>query len=63
MFSEVLCDDLDVNPSLFVPLISQAIRAQIESVPNNQPVILSEQGDQRVIIKVCIAFEFKLDKI
>jgi len=54
MFSEVLCDDLDVNPSLFVPLISQAIRAQIESVPNNQPVILSEQGDQRVIIKLNI---------
>jgi len=54
MFSEVLCDDLDVNPSLFVPLISQAIRAQIESVPNNEPVILSEQGDQRVIIKLNI---------
>lgn len=52
MFSEVLCDDLDINPTTFVPLISQAIRSQIEAFPTDENLILSEQGDQRVIIKL-----------
>lgn len=52
MFAEVLCDDLDINPTTFVPLISQAIRSQIEAFPSDENLILSEQGDQRVIIKL-----------
>lgn len=53
MFAEVLCDDLEINTVTFVPLISQAIRTQIEAFP--PPVrdgILSDQADQRVILKV-----------
>jgi len=52
MFAEVLCDDLDVNPGTFVPLIAQAIRSQIEAFPTSDNLILSDQADQRVIIKV-----------
>ena len=51
MFAEVLCDDLDINPLNFVPLIAQAIRTQIEAFPSDDS-ILSEQTDQRVILKV-----------
>jgi len=52
MFAEVLCDDLDVNPGTFVPLIAQAIRSQIEAFPTSDNLILSDQADQRVIIKL-----------
>ena len=51
MFAEVLCDDLDLSPTTFVPLIAQAIRTQIEAFPTESG-ILSEQADQRVILKV-----------
>lgn len=50
MFSEILCDDLDLNPLTFVPAIASAIRQQIESYPTDS--ILEDQSDQRVIIKV-----------
>ena len=53
MFAEVLCDDLDLSPTTFVPLIAQAIRTQIEAFPTESG-ILSEQSDQRVILKVGI---------
>ncbi|KAG8146489.1 hypothetical protein E2320_012809, partial [Naja naja] len=49
MFSEILCDDLDLNPLTFVPAIASAIRQQIESYPTDS--ILEDQSDQRVIIK------------
>lgn len=52
MFSEILCDDLDLNPLTFVPAIASAIRQQIESYPTDS--ILEDQSDQRVIIKVII---------
>lgn len=51
MFAEVLCDDLDLTPLNFVPLIAQAIRTQIEAFPSESS-LLSEQTDQRVILKV-----------
>ncbi|KAK6625929.1 SWI/SNF- matrix-associated actin-dependent regulator of chromatin subfamily B member 1-A [Polyplax serrata] len=51
-FAEVLCDDLDLNPMTFVPAISQAIRQQLEAYPTDN--ILSEQNDQRVIVKLNI---------
>ena len=50
MFSEILCDDLDLNPLTFVPAIASAIRQQIESYPTDS--ILEDKSDQRVIIKV-----------
>jgi len=53
MFAEVLCDDLDLSPTTFVPLIAQAIRTQIEAFPTDSG-ILSEQADQRVILKLNI---------
>lgn len=58
MFSEILCDDLDLNPLTFVPAIASAIRQQIESYPTDS--ILEDQSDQRVIIKVgsCSLYTF-----
>lgn len=53
MFAELLCDDLDLNAMTFVPLVAQAIRTQIEAYPSDTDTnILSEQTDQRVILKV-----------
>jgi len=51
-YAEVLCDDLDLNPTLFMPAISQAIRSQIDGYPVDN--ILEEAADQRVILKVYI---------
>lgn len=52
-FAEILCDDLDLNPVTFVPAIAAAIRQQVEAYPN-EPIILDESLDQRVIIKLNI---------
>jgi len=52
MFSEILCDDLDINPTTFVPLVSQAIRSQIEVFPTDENLIFAGHTDQRVIIKL-----------
>lgn len=52
-FAEILCDDLDLNPIPFVPAIAQAIRQQIEAYPN-EPPILEDSCDQRVIVKLNI---------
>jgi SWI/SNF-related matrix-associated actin-dependent regulator of chromatin subfamily B protein 1 len=49
-FAEILCDDLDLNPTPFVPAIAQSIRQQIEAFPTDN--LLEDQSDQRVIIKV-----------
>lgn len=53
-FSEILCDDLDLNPLTFVPAISQAIKQQLEAFPSDAPSIIDETFDQRVIIKLNI---------
>lgn len=52
-FAEILCDDLDLNPILFIPAIATAIRQQIEIYPM-EGTILEETLDQRVIIKLNI---------
>lgn len=52
-FAEILCDDLDLNPILFIPAIATAIRQQIEIYPTENS-ILEETFDQRVIIKLNI---------
>lgn len=54
MFAELLCDDLDINPVTFVPLIAQAIRTQVDAFPSAGGNLLSEQTDQRVILKLNI---------
>ncbi|XP_023944021.1 SWI/SNF-related matrix-associated actin-dependent regulator of chromatin subfamily B member 1-A isoform X1 [Bicyclus anynana] len=51
-FAEVLCDDLELNTSTFIPAIATSIRQQIEGYPSEPPAILEEQSDQRVIIKL-----------
>lgn len=53
-FSEVLCDDLDLNPVNFVPAIAAAIAQQVESFPSETENLLKEQKDQRVVVKLNI---------
>lgn len=53
-FAEVLCDDLELNTSTFIPAIATSIRQQIEAFPSEPPAILEEQTDQRVVIKLNI---------
>lgn len=52
MFAEVLCDDLDLPPASFVPAVVQAIRQQIKQFDTDSEIMLDQQTDQRVIIKV-----------
>lgn len=49
-FAEVLCDDLDLNPVVFVPAVAAAIRQQVDAFPVEN--IFKNQSDQRVVIKV-----------
>lgn len=51
-FAEVLCDDLELNPSTFIPAVAASIRQQIDAFPSEPPAILEEHTDQRVIIKL-----------
>ncbi|XP_032238511.2 SWI/SNF-related matrix-associated actin-dependent regulator of chromatin subfamily B member 1-A isoform X1 [Nematostella vectensis] len=53
-FAEVLCDDLDLPPSSFVPAIAQAIRQQVKQYDVEPEIALTEQKDQRIIIKLNI---------
>lgn len=53
-FAEVLCDDLDINPTMFIPAISQSIRQQVDAYAFPTDNLLEDQSDQRVIIKVSI---------
>ncbi|XP_045503468.1 SWI/SNF-related matrix-associated actin-dependent regulator of chromatin subfamily B member 1-A isoform X1 [Colias croceus] len=53
-FAEVLCDDLELNTSTFIPAIASSIKQQIEAFPSEPPAILEEATDQRVIIKLNI---------
>lgn len=52
VFAEVLCDDLDLPPASFVPAVVQAIRQQIKQFDTDSEIMLDQQADQRVIIKV-----------
>jgi len=52
IFAEILCDDLDLNPILFIPAISQSIRQQLDSHPSDN--IIEDNTDQRVTIKLNI---------
>jgi SWI/SNF-related matrix-associated actin-dependent regulator of chromatin subfamily B protein 1 len=45
-FSEVLCDDLDLNPLHFVPAIAAAIQQQLDAFPDSSENLLREQQDQ-----------------
>jgi hypothetical protein len=56
-FAEILCDDLDLNPQMFVPAISCSIRQQVETHPQEGGTVLEDQADQRVIMKVCVRFK------
>ena len=49
-FAQVLCDDLDLPTSNFVPAISQSIRQQVEQFSSD--MIPQDEEDRRVIIKV-----------
>ncbi|KAK7078066.1 SWI SNF, matrix associated, actin dependent regulator of chromatin, subfamily b, member 1 [Halocaridina rubra] len=52
MFAELLCDDLDLNPIMFVPAVSTAIRQQVEQYP--QQSIIADNSDTRIVIKLNI---------
>ena len=49
-FAEVLCDDLDLNPTTFVPAVAQSIRQQLEAT--SAETGCDHSSDQRVVIKV-----------
>ncbi|XP_037092692.1 SWI/SNF-related matrix-associated actin-dependent regulator of chromatin subfamily B member 1-like [Pollicipes pollicipes] len=51
-FAEVLCDDLDLNPMVFVLAVAQSIRHQLDTYPTE--TISEEASDQRVVIKLNI---------
>lgn len=53
-FAEVLCDDLDLPAASFVSPIAQAIRQQSKQFDIEPEIVLNEQKDQRIIIKVFI---------
>ncbi|XP_053651049.1 SWI/SNF-related matrix-associated actin-dependent regulator of chromatin subfamily B member 1-A isoform X1 [Cherax quadricarinatus] len=51
-FAELLCDDLDLNPLMFVPAISTAIKQQIDQYPSQN--LISEHSDTRIVVKLNI---------
>lgn len=56
-FAEILCNDLDLNPLVFVPEIKSAIEQQLETASStfvSSDKLLHGQSDQRVIIKLNI---------
>ena len=53
IFAEILCDDLDLNPTTFIPAIAASIRQQLDSHPSDNNLI-EDNTDQRVIIKLNI---------
>ena len=52
IFAEILCDDLDLNPTAFIQAIALSIRQQLDSHPSDN--IIEDNTDQRVIIKLNI---------
>lgn len=53
MFAEILCDDLDLPVTTFVPAIASSIRQQLEAFPADSPIV-GEQPDQRATLKLNI---------
>ncbi|CAL4082475.1 unnamed protein product [Meganyctiphanes norvegica] len=51
-FGEILCDDLDLNPMMYVPAIAASIRQQCEQYPSSN--LISENSDTRIVIKLNI---------
>ncbi|KAG0718943.1 SMARCB1_1 [Chionoecetes opilio] len=51
-FAELLCDDLDLNPLMFVPAISTSIKQQMDQYPSQ--TIISDHSDTRIVIKLNI---------
>lgn len=51
-FAQILCDDLDLPTSSFVPAISQSIRQQVEQFSSD--MIPQDEEDRRIIIKLNI---------
>ncbi len=49
-FAEILCDDLELPNSSFVPAIASSIRQQCEQF--SVDIIPEDEEDRRVIIKV-----------
>lgn len=49
-FAEILCDDLDLNPGMFVSAIATGIRQQLDLYPTQK--IIQPHSDTRVVIKV-----------
>lgn len=54
-FAEILCDDLDLPSSTFIPPIAQSIRQQIDAFPS-ETFMEDAPADQRVVLKVCFCF-------
>jgi SWI/SNF-related matrix-associated actin-dependent regulator of chromatin subfamily B protein 1 len=51
-FAEMMCDDLDIPPHLFVPAIAGAIRQECEQFSGDE--VACDEEDRRVIIKLNI---------
>ena len=51
-FAEVLCDDLELPNTQFVPAIASSIRQQCDQF--TMDIIPEDEEDRRVIIKVCV---------
>ncbi|KOB67819.1 Snf5-related 1 [Operophtera brumata] len=48
----VLCDDLELNTSTFIPAIAMSIRQQIEGYPSEPPAII-ENNPEQFAMKLC----------
>ena len=51
-FAELLCDDLELPSSSFMPAVAHSIRQQLEQY--NHEMIPQDEEDRRVIVKVCV---------
>ena len=56
-FAQVLCDDLDLPSTSFVPAIAQSIKQQIDQF--SPDMIPQDEEDRRVIIKVSSVSKFQ----
>ncbi|CAL4239745.1 unnamed protein product [Meganyctiphanes norvegica] len=51
-FAEILCDDLDINPMVFVPAIANSVHQQCEQHPSEKEFL--DLQDTRIVIKLNI---------
>jgi SWI/SNF-related matrix-associated actin-dependent regulator of chromatin subfamily B protein 1 len=54
MFAEILCDDLDLPVSTFVPAIASSVRQQLDAHAAGDACIADGGADQRAVLKVCV---------